>query len=260
MFQMRGEHLGALAATGVRLVATLPAGLTNVAATSDRGTCAVAGITVTCSIPVLRPAQIVNVEVTYRPPVAMALEVQASIEAHERDTTTANSFTTATATTGEVADLRVTTTASATSVTPGTNVTYTVQVTNAGPIDSSSSVLTFTAGNGLTLGAAPSGCAAANGTMTCILGRLANGATQSFQFPATAQGTGALVATAAIAGAANAADPNGANNSATATIAAAQVSSGGGGGGGGGSMEWMTLLALSAFLRKTAAARCKLLK
>lgn len=253
-FQMRGEHLGALAATGVRLVATLPAGLTNVAATSDRGTCAVAGAVVTCSVPVLRPSQIVNAEVTYTPPSAMALDVLAAITAQERDTTTANSSAAASAVTGEVADLRVTVAASATSVTRGGNVTYTVQVANAGPIDSSSSVLTFAPGNGLTLGAAPSGCTAANGAMTCTLGVLANGATQSFQFTATAQGSGSLGATAAIAGATTAADPNGTNNTTTVTIASADPSSRGGG-GGGGSLEWMTLLALSVFLRRTAAAR-----
>jgi hypothetical protein len=253
-FQLRGEHLGALAATNVRLVATLPAGLTNVSATTDRGTCAVAGITVTCTVPVLRPSQIVNAEVTYTPPAAMALDVQATIAAHERDTTTANSSATASAVTGEVADLRVTVAASATSVTRGANVTYTVQVTNAGPIDSSSSALTFTPGNGLTLGAAPSGCTAGNGTMTCTLGALANGAAQSFQFPATAQAAGSLVATAAIAGAPAAADPNATNNNAAVTITSTDPpppppppppSGGGGGGGGGGSIEWMTLLALS---------------
>ena len=118
-FQMRGEHLGARAATGVRLVATLPAGLTNVSATSDRGTCAVAGTTVTCSVAVLRPSQVVNAEVTYTPPSTMPLDVQAAIEAHERDTTTANSFATASAVTGEVADLRVTVAVSAASVTEG---------------------------------------------------------------------------------------------------------------------------------------------
>jgi len=90
--------------------------------------------------------------------------------------------------------------------------------------------------------------------MTCTLGVLANGATQSFQFTATAQGSGSLGATAAIAGATTAADPNGTNNTTTVTIASADPSSRGGG-GGGGSLEWMTLLALSVFLRRTAAAR-----
>ena len=127
-------------------------------------------------------------------------------------------------------------------------MTYTVQVSNAGPIDSSSSLLTFTPGNGLSLGAAPSGCTAGSGATTCNLGSLVNGASRSFQFPATAQAAGSLVATATVAGATTAADPNGTNDNATATIASNQPPTGGGGSGGGGSTEWMTLLMLGLFL------------
>ena len=63
------------------------------------GPCAVAGTTVTCSVAVLCPSQVVNAEVTYTPPSTMPLGVQAAIEAHERDTTTAKSFATASAVT-----------------------------------------------------------------------------------------------------------------------------------------------------------------
>jgi Domain of unknown function DUF11 len=257
-FQMRGENLGVLAATDVQLVATLAAGLTNVSATSDRGSCTVAGVTVTCSVPVLRPSQVVNAEVTYTPPSAMALDVLAAIRAHEHDFTTANSTATATASTGEVADLRVTLPPFSSPVNQGARVTCTVTVTNGGPIDSSSSVLTFTAEDGATLGAAPAGCTAAGSAMICEVGALANGAARSFQFPVTAQAVGSLHVSASIAGAPTAADPNATNNNARILIASNQVSSGGGiggGGGGGGSLEWMTLLALSVFLRRTAAAR-----
>jgi subtilase family serine protease len=190
----------------------------------------------------------------------MALDVQTTISAHERDTTTANSSATASAVTGEVADLRVTVSASPTSLTRGASVTYTVQVTNAGPIESSSSVLTLTPGNGLSLGASPSGCTAGTGATTCNVGALANGASRSFQFPATAPGAGSLTVTASIAGAATAADPNSTNNTVTAAITSTDPppppTGGGSGGGGGGSMEWMTLLALSLlFARKTRRSR-----
>jgi uncharacterized repeat protein (TIGR01451 family) len=253
-FQMRGENLGDLAATDVRLSATLPAGLTNVSATSDRGSCTVAGVIVTCIVPVLRPSQVANAEVTYTPPVTMALDMQAAISAHERDTTGADNSAAATATTGEVADLRVAGTPSATPVKPGTRVIYTVTVTNGGPIDSSSSVLTFSPGNGLTLGAAPAGCIAASSAMICEVGALANGAARSFQIPATVQGLEFILSRISIAGAPTAVDPNTTNNNNTIAIYSTRDSDLVGG-GGGGSTEWMTLLALSVFLRRTVAAR-----
>lgn len=217
-FNLRAQHHGALAATGVKLVTDLPAGLTNVSATTDRGTCAVSGTTLTCTVPVLRPSQVVNVDVSYTPPTAILLAVKTTLSAHERDDATENNSVEASAIAGEVVDLGVVITPSAATVVRGDGLTYSVQVSNAGPLSASSGTLTFAPGNGLSLGATPAGCALTGGMLTCSLAVLAIGTTQSFEFAATAAIAGSLTATATVAPAPTVGDASPANNSSVATV------------------------------------------
>jgi uncharacterized repeat protein (TIGR01451 family) len=240
----------------------MPAGLTNVSAVTDRGGCTLAGVTLTCSVPVLRPRETMNVVVTYTPPSSMPLDVSAGIVAHEQDEVTDNDAAEASAFTGEVADLSVVATPSAATVTRGDSLSYTVVVSNAGPVGASSAVLTFTVGTGLALGAAPSGCTLAAVTMTCNAGALAVGASQSWQFTATTQAAGSLTANAAIALSANAADPEMGNNNVAAVIVSREPApppggggggGGSGGGGGGGPISWAMLLGLLLIAAARAA-------
>lgn len=251
-FDVNVQNSGSLSATGVHLTVQLPAGLTSVSTTPTAGTCSLANDTVQCDVPVVRSAQTASVHVAYTPPGEMALPVDATVTAHERDNTAANNSAQASAVAGEVVDLRVTITPSASSVVVGNGVTYTVQVNNAGPLASSSATLTFTLAAGVSFGSPlPAGCTASGVTATCTLGALAVGASQSFALPATANTAGSNVANASIAVAPNAADADASNNAAQSTVtitAAPPPSTGGGKKGGGGSLDDLILLALSIAL------------
>ena len=222
-FTVRIQHNGALAATAVRLDLTLPTALTNVVLTPPAdGTCTT-GTTPHCDIPVLRPGNVAEITVQYRPPSAMALPVAAQVSAHERDNVGTNDAAQASAIAGETVDLRVTATASATTVDHGDAISYQVRVTNDGPATASVADLTFSAGAGITLGAVPAGCTVAGNDFICVLGELAVGASRDLTLSGTASDVGALSATAQVAVAATAADTNTANNTAVVAITSRPV-------------------------------------
>ncbi len=222
-FTVRVQHNGSLAATAARLDLTLPNGLTNVVLTPPAGsTCALTPAP-RCDIPVLRAGQAADVTVQYRAPVAMALPVTAQVSAHERDSANTNNSAQASALAGEVVDLRVTVTPAATAVDHGDALTYTVRVTNDGPVAASAATLMFTAGSGITLGAAPASCATAATAFSCALGPLAVGASSELSIAATASGIGTLSADAAVTAAAAASDTNTANNSLSVAVTSRAV-------------------------------------
>lgn len=243
-FNVRAVNNGPYSATAVNLLATLPAGLTNVSITADRGTCA----TTTCTVPVLRVGEAVNAVVRYTTPSsAIYIPVAATVAAHESDPVTSDNSTQASAITGDPGDLGITIVPSTTSVTQGGTVTYTVTVTNRSSTSSSEGTLDFHLGSGFTLTALPSGCASATGGATCSLDALALGASQIFTFTAGATNAGAVEATANVTFGPTMADTNPADNSATSSVTATTAVTGGNGGGrsggGGGAMNLVTLLA-----------------
>jgi uncharacterized repeat protein (TIGR01451 family) len=260
-FDLRAEHHGTYTATGVQLNVQLPAGLTDVSATPSVGTCTVTGTALTCNVPTMAPSAILTAHVTYTPPVAMAIPLTVTLSAHERDNNGDNNSASATATAGEVADLRVAVTPSATTVNTGTNLTYTVQVTNAGPTDSSGGTVTLTVPSGISLGTTlPNGCTASGAQVSCTLGAITDGASQSLSIPATANTAGSAVASVSVAVVSAASDPDTSNNSVQATVtvsapAAPSSSSSGGGGGGGGSIDFTVLLGLIMALGTAKRAR-----
>jgi uncharacterized repeat protein (TIGR01451 family) len=259
-FDLRAENHGTLSATGMHLSVQLPAGLTNVAATPSVGACAVAGTVVTCDVPVMPPAAALTVHVTYTPPVAMAIPLSATLSAHERDNDTGNNSATASATAGEVVDLRVTVAPSVTTVNTGANLTYTVQVANAGPSDSSAETVTFGLASGMSLGATlPTGCSASGTQVTCALGALVVGASQSLPFTATANTAGSSVATVSIAAASTASDLDTTNNSQQATVTVTTPAPGGSGStsGGGGSIDFTVLFGLLVALGRANRVRLR---
>src|SRR5262249_4299480 len=151
------------------------------------------------------------VHVSYTPPGEMALPVSASVTAHERDSAAANNSTQASANAGEVVDLRVTLTPSATSVNTGATITYTLQVTNAGPLASSAATMAFSVASGLTFGASPP-CPVTGVTATCTLGALAVSASQTFTFTASSSTAGSYAANATLTAATTATDSDTSNN------------------------------------------------
>ncbi len=260
-FTLKADNLSALAATNTRIAATLPAGLTNVSASVSGGSCNLSAVNLLCMVPVLRGAQSVSIVVSYTPPSTMAIPVSATVTAHERDVETTNNTAQATAATGEVVDLRVTVTPSGSMVNRGDNVTYTVQISNGGPIAASAATLTFTAASGLSLGTAPTDCTGSALQLTCNVGGLAVGTSRSFTVSATASETGTLIASASVAAASTAVDADASNNSTTTTINVQAPSTGGGSGGGGGgsfALQLINLLMLLAMLRNSKGVRASL--
>ncbi len=116
------------------------------------------------------------------------------------------------------ADLVVTKTDGAATYTPGTNVTYTIGVTNAGPNANTGFTVTDVLPANTSFVSATAGCVNASGTVTCTSAGLAlNGSTSWTITVLPASGrTGTLVNTASI-GTTNTMDPNPANNTATDT-------------------------------------------
>ncbi|HEY5760043.1 MAG TPA: CARDB domain-containing protein [Steroidobacter sp.] len=255
-FNLRAVNNGPYSATLVNLSAALPAGLTNVSITADRGTCS----TTTCTVPVLRVGEAVNAVVRYTTPsAAVYVPVTASVSAHESDLVASDNSAQASAITGDPGDLGIAIAASTTSVTQGGYVTYTVTVTNHGAAPSSEGTLDFRLGAGFTLSTLPSGCSSTTAGASCSLGALAPGASQVFTFTAVATSTGSVEATANVAFGPTMADTNPTDNSATSSVTATSAVSGGnsGGrrGGGGGAFNFATLLGalLVLFFRRRPA-------
>ncbi|WP_116812148.1 CARDB domain-containing protein [Steroidobacter cummioxidans] len=242
-FNMRAVNNGPYHATAVKLSAALPPGLTNVSITADRGSCS----TTTCTIPVLRVGEEVTAVVTYTTPTAaLYIPVTATVTAHENDASAGDNSAQASAIAGDAGDLGIAIAPSSTRVTQGSNVTYTVTVTNRGVTAADESIVNFRLGSSFTLGSLPGGCSPTTGGASCTLGPLAQGASQALSFTAVATNVGSVQATADVSFGSTMADMHPEDNEATSSVTATTpVPSGNDGGhsrGGGGSMDLVTLL------------------
>jgi uncharacterized repeat protein (TIGR01451 family) len=249
-FDVTAQNAGPLAATGLALSVTLPAGLENISATIPNGSCTVAVTNVQCLLPYLKSNEVASARVNYTPTSGGPVVVQATINARERDPVTTNNTVTATATAMETVDLAVSGSASASSLDRGAAFTYTFQIRNAGPNASSATHLTIAVAPEVTItSASPAGCTVSSNTINCDLGALASGAGVSVTVNATAAQTGTLQTTATAGHAATASDTDPSNDTASVNVvsSAPQNSSGGGGGGGSVSADFLIGLALLAF-------------
>ncbi len=116
------------------------------------------------------------------------------------------------------ADLSISKTDNSATYTPGSNVTYTIGVTNAGPAANSGFTVTDVLPANTTFVTASSGCVNVSGTVTCTSSGLALNASTFWTITLlpSAGLTGSLANTATIA-TTSTPDPNSANNSATDT-------------------------------------------
>ncbi len=123
----------------------------------------------------------------------------------------------------EVADLGLTKTVSADSVDVGTDVTFTVRLTNNGPNAASSITIDDVLPNGLTFVSASASAGSYNSNNgEWTLGSLANGATDSLTIVATVATAGTKTNTASV-GSAGQTDNNSSNNTASADVTGIQV-------------------------------------
>ncbi len=118
------------------------------------------------------------------------------------------------------ADLAISKTSDPNSVIPGAPVTYTITVTNSGPLAASDVVVTDTLPLTVTFASASASQGSCSGlsTVTCDLGAINNGATATVTLVVTTTASGTFTNTAIVTSGVT--DPNTANNSAAASATA----------------------------------------
>ena len=212
---------GGATATGVTMTDTLPASVTIDSVTFTQGSCSESGSTVTCNIGSLANGATSTVTIVVTPTVAGTITNTATTTGSTLDPNGANNSATATTTVDAIvqeADLAVVKSDSPDPVAVGSNLAYTVTVTNNGPATSTSVVLTDTLPVSTTfVTSTPSqgSCSQSGGTVTCNLGSLANGATATVTIVVTPTTTGTITNNATSTSATT--DPDAGNDSATTT-------------------------------------------
>jgi uncharacterized repeat protein (TIGR01451 family) len=213
---------GPSTATGVSVSITLPAGVsfTKATVTGSTGTCGLlTPTTVGCSLGTMSNGSNVDVYVDalVAPSVSAGtvLTASATVSAGSPDPAGGNNTASDSSTVATRADLRVVLTSDADVYKPSTVIHYTITVTNAGPSDAVSVVVSqllppsksgFYVSN-------DAGCAAPAGqTFTCPIGTLVAGGTKTIQLNFMIRGNkGLITSTASVSSATP--DPNLADNS-----------------------------------------------
>ncbi|HEX9984262.1 MAG TPA: DUF11 domain-containing protein [Thermoanaerobaculia bacterium] len=210
-------------ATNVVLSDPIPAGTTFVSLSQLTGPTFACDNTINCTIATLVAGASATFELTLHvnPDAAGPISNTATGSSSTADPTPANSSsTTATAVSG--ADVAIVKTAPSGTFIGGSNITYTLAVTNNGPAVADDVTVTDVLPPGSTLVSASPSCTGTT-TVTCAVGTLTSGATANLSITITLpQSGGPLVNTATVA--ATQTDPNLANNTSTATITVAGAS------------------------------------
>jgi len=165
-------------ASSVVFTDNLPAGSLVVDATPDQGSCNLLGQSLTCSLGIIPPAVAVNVEVHVASTVTGQAVSNASVTAAEADPSTTNNAVTISANITAGADLALTQRGARTKAALGDEIRYVLKVVNRGPSASNVRVVNQL-GRRFILGSAlPSKgrCTAKGKKVTCVIGRLAKGA------------------------------------------------------------------------------------
>lgn len=174
--------------------------LSNVAFFNASGGCRLVSGMITCSMPgTLAPGASVTVLIAVKPIATGQIHNTASVSGNQTDPNPSNN--TATAVTGNAAifaDLGMTLTASPVSVRVEQRITYTVTVTNNGPMTAPDVTVVeggFAPGNNFVSASSSRGTCTGTVVVTCELGALANGARATERIVRTPTGiTGSVVA------------------------------------------------------------------
>jgi uncharacterized repeat protein (TIGR01451 family) len=206
---------GPSAATNVTVNDPLPPSVTFVSASPSQGSCSGTS-TVTCTLGSLASGSNATVTIVVRPTQVGTLSNTASVTGSEADPNTANNTATAPTTVSPKADLAIIKTDTPDPVKFKTNLTYTIRVTNNGPSPATGVTVTDPLPGSVTfVSATPSqGSCSGTSTVTCTLGSLASGSSATITLVVTPNQVGQLTNTVGVTG--SEADPNTANNSATA--------------------------------------------
>ncbi|WP_253839849.1 isopeptide-forming domain-containing fimbrial protein [Actinokineospora globicatena] len=221
-YTISATNNGPNSGTGVTLTDTLPTGTTYVSTSPPAGvTCTPSGQTVTCSLGTVANATTVSIPVVARVNADTAGGVvinSVRVAGTTADDVSVNNTATVPVTVTQSADLQVTSSLNG-PVVPGTEQTVlTTTVTNAGPSTARDVVINIPLPDGTTVVWATDGCTVSAGTLTCVVGTLAPGATFTADV-VLAVDPGFAAPTLSITSSASAStpDPANGNNSSTAT-------------------------------------------
>ncbi len=201
-------------ATGVSVSDPLPAGTTFVSATGCTNT--PSGPVVSCDLADIPPGGSASASITVAidPSFTGTLDNTATVAADQADSDSSNDSSTASTVVGAEADLAVTKTGPASAI-AGSSVTYTVTVTNNGPSTASSVSVDDPTPAGYTFVSATAPCA---GGFPCPLGDMMPGSAVAFDVTyATSPSAGGSVVTNTATASSPTFDPNGGNDSGSAT-------------------------------------------
>lgn len=212
-------NAGASTVSGVSLTDVLPTGVNFVSATPSQGSCS-GTTTVACALGSLGSGVSANVQINAIATVVGTLTNSASVTANEADVNALNdNASVVVSVTAPVsnADLGVAMTDSPDPVRRRANLTYAINVTNAGP--SAASAVTVTdslpASMRFVSASVSQGSCSGTSTVTCNLGGLANGASASVTIVVRPQSLGTYANTVAVRS--STPDNISTNNSATVT-------------------------------------------
>ncbi|WP_281321893.1 gliding motility-associated C-terminal domain-containing protein [Flavobacterium aestivum] len=173
-FTIRATNNGPSDATGVNVAETLPTGYTFVSATPSVGT--YNGTTWAIGNLANGANETLTIVATVIVSATNDYANTASISGNETDPVTSNNTSTVTPTATPNADISVVKTVSTNSPRVGTNVTFTIAVTNNGPSDATGVTVAETLPSGYTLVSASPSVGSYDGTTTWTIGNMLNGA------------------------------------------------------------------------------------
>ena len=213
------KNNGPQSAQSVKLVDTLPGGLTYLSTTTSRGSCSRSGAVVTCQLGTLASGATATIKICVKTTVAGTVTNTAVVSSSTSDPNGANntdSELTTVQAPQQKADLSVSKSDSPDPVNVGSTLTYTITVKNNGPQSAQSVKLVDTLPGGLTYLSTTTSrgsCSRSGAVVTCQLGTLASGATATIKICVKTTVAGTVTNTAVVSSSTS--DPNGANNTDT---------------------------------------------
>jgi uncharacterized repeat protein (TIGR01451 family) len=205
-------------ATFITVTNVLPVTAPILSATFSRGTATYAGNVIFWSLPSLARGATATATIAVTPTAQGTITATATASAREFDPIAANNIATVNTTVGPAADLALSLTGFPNPAVARSNVTYMILVTNQGPSTATGVIVNdllpaavTVLSNNTTQGT----ISISNSTLICALGTLTNSASATITVVVGTTTNGTLTTSATVAGAQ--ADPNPANNSATAT-------------------------------------------
>jgi uncharacterized repeat protein (TIGR01451 family) len=220
-YAIKLTNAGPDAASNAKIINPLPQNTSYVSSNTTQGTCAVATGTLTCNLGSLAANASASVNLLVTSKVAGTITNSASASATESDPDTSNNTASADATVQvpAKADLKVTIAAAPNPVQTGQNLTYTFNVSNAGPNDATGVNLSDPIPQNaayVSSNTAQGSCASNAGIFSCSLGTIKANASVQVSMIVNSSVVGTLTNSASVS--ATETDPVTSNNSASINV------------------------------------------